>query len=150
MKVAEPSSSRGHTFEPGFTHMNGDAALAFVRERKQLSEGDISRGKRQLAFIKALLIKGRSVQTLANPAKLSRFLDAGTSNLVVDQDLDVGTMRSEAFALRSLRKRDIRLLTAPFAGFGRSADGQSIDILDEDRMARLGEAIRTDSLESYP
>jgi polyisoprenyl-teichoic acid--peptidoglycan teichoic acid transferase len=148
--VAEPSSSRGHSFEPGITHMNGDAALAFVRERKQLSQGDISRGKRQMAFIKAVMIKGRSGRTLANPVRLAHFLDAATVNLVVDQDLDVGTMRSEAFALRGLDRRDIHTVTAPFGGFGRSADGQSIDVLDEAKMARLGEAIRTDSLESYP
>jgi len=31
----------------GINHLNGDAALAFVRERHQLSEGDIFRGRRQ-------------------------------------------------------------------------------------------------------
>ena len=32
-------------------------ALAYVRERYSLSEGDISRGRRQLSFIKALMLK---------------------------------------------------------------------------------------------
>jgi anionic cell wall polymer biosynthesis LytR-Cps2A-Psr (LCP) family protein len=130
-------------------HMNGEMALAFVRERKQLSQGDISRGKRQQAFIKALMLKGLSKDTLTNPLRLKDFVDAATSNLTVDQNLEVSEMRSEAFALRNLRGADIRFITAPFTGFGWSKDGQSIDIVDEVKMKQLGEAIRTDDLDSY-
>ncbi len=149
VNVAEPSVSNGFTFTKGTMHMGGDEALAFVRERKQLSEGDISRGQRQLAFIKALMLKTLSRDTLANPVQLKNFVEAATNNLTVDQKLDVGTMRSEALALRNLRGSDIRFVTAPFTGFGTSPDGQSIDIVDEVKMSDLGEAIRTDTLESY-
>jgi LCP family protein required for cell wall assembly len=149
VNVEEPSKSNGFTFTKGTMHMNGEMALAFVRERKQLSEGDISRGKRQQAFIKALMLKGLSKDVLLNPAKLADFVDASTSNLTVDQKLDVSDMRSEAFALRGLRGGDIRFITAPFTGFGWSKDGQSIDVTDWPKMKQLGEAIRTDDLDSY-
>jgi anionic cell wall polymer biosynthesis LytR-Cps2A-Psr (LCP) family protein len=147
--VEEPSRSFGHTFAKGFQEMDGDEALAFVRERKQLSEGDISRGQRQLAFIKALMLKTLSRDVLTNPIKLKDFTQAATSNLTVDQKLDVGTMRSEALALRGLRGSDIRFITAPFTGFGTSPEGASIDIVDKVKMDELGEAIRTDALNSY-
>ena len=88
-----------------------------------LSEGDICRGQRQLAFIKALMLKTLSKDVLTNPIKLKDFTEAATSNLTVDQNLDVGTMRSEAFAMRGLRGGDIRFITAPFSGFGTSPDG---------------------------
>ena len=52
----------------GWNDLNGEQALAFVRERKQLSEGDISRGRRQLAFIKALLLKATSPENDHQPA----------------------------------------------------------------------------------
>ncbi|MEO6512605.1 MAG: LCP family protein [Nocardioides sp.] len=149
VNVVEPSVSNGFTFTKGTMHMGGDEALAFVRERKQLSEGDISRGQRQLAFIKALMLKTLSKDTLANPVQLKNFVEAATNNLTVDQQLDVSTMRSEAVAMRGLRGSDIRFVTAPFTGFGTSPDGQSIDIVDEVKMSDLGEAIRTDTLESY-
>lgn len=149
VNVEEPSKSNGFTFTKGTMHMNGEMALAFVRERKQLSEGDISRGKRQQAFIKALMLKGLSKDVLLNPARLADFVDAATSNLTVDQKLDVGEMRSEAFAMRSLRGSDIRFITAPFTGFGWSKDGQSIDVTDGPKMKELGEAIRNDDLDSY-
>jgi polyisoprenyl-teichoic acid--peptidoglycan teichoic acid transferase len=147
--VEEPSSRDGFTFERGMTHMSGARALSFVRERKQLSEGDISRGQRQLAFLKALMVKGLSKQTLANPFRLATFLNAATKNLTVDDGLDTGKMRSQAFALRHVRGSDIRLITAPFTGFGRSADGQSIDIVDQPGMRRLGSAIREDKLDTF-
>ncbi|WP_155892824.1 LCP family protein [Intrasporangium chromatireducens] len=149
VNVAEPSTSGGFRFAKGTMHMNGEMALAFVRERKQLSEGDISRGKRQQAFIKALMLKGLSKDVLLNPGRLADFVDAATSNLTVDQKLDVGQMRSEAFAMRNLRGGDIRFITAPFDGFGWSKDGQSIDLTNWPKMKELGEALRDDKMDSY-
>lgn len=149
VNVEEASEGDGKVFRKGVMHMDGETALVFVRQRYMLSEGDISRGKRQQAFIKALMLKTLSKDTLTNPIRLKDFLDAATSNLTVDQKLDVGTMRSEALAMRNLRGDDVRFITAPFTGFGTSADGQSIDIVDNVKMGQLGEAIRKDDLESY-
>ena len=147
--VEEASEGDGKVFRQGTMHMDGETALIFVRQRYMLSEGDISRGQRQLAFIKALMLKTLSKDVLTNPIKLKDSIDAATSNLTVDQKLDVGQMRSEAFALRGLRGDDIRFITAPFTGFGTTAAGASIDIVDEVKMAQLGEAIRNDDLASY-
>jgi LCP family protein required for cell wall assembly len=149
VNVEEASNTEGIQFDEGLMHMNGTQALAFVRERKQLSEGDISRGRRQLAVIKAIMLKGLSREVITNPIKLKDFLQAATDNLTVDQNLDVGAMRSEAVAMRNLRGSDIRFVTAPFSGFGTSPEGGSIDIVDQGRMSDLGKAIREDALESY-
>ena len=147
--VEESSVSQGYTFTKGFQQMNGAQALAFVRERKQLSEGDISRGKRQQAFIKALMLKSLSKDVLGNPVKLAQFVDAGTSNLTVDESFSTGDMRSQAIALRSLRGKDISFITAPFSGFGTSPGGASIDVLDEAGMKALGDALQKDDMGSY-
>ena len=55
----------------GWNDLNGEQALMFVRERYQLSEGDISRGKRQMAFIKALMTKAISTETITNPVMIT-------------------------------------------------------------------------------
>lgn len=149
VQVEEASEGDGKVFREGVQHMDGETALVFVRQRYMLSEGDISRGKRQMAFIEALMQKTLSAETLTNPLRLKDFIDAATDNLTVDQALDVGTMRSEAFAMRGLRPGDIVRITAPFTGFGTSPDGQSIDIVDEVKMKQLGEALRTDTMDSY-
>ena len=95
------------------------------------------------------MLKTLSRDVLTNPIKLKDFTEAATSNLTVDQKLDVGTMRSEAFAMKGLRGSDIRFITAPFTGFGTSPQGASIDIVDEVKMDELGKAIRDDALSSY-
>ncbi|MEP6855239.1 MAG: LytR family transcriptional regulator, partial [Pedococcus sp.] len=118
-------------------------------ERKDLSEGDISRGRRQQAFIKALMLKSLSKDVLGNPVKLAQFVDAGTSNLTVDEGFSTGDMRSEAVAMRNLRGKDIAFITAPFTGYGTSPVGGSIDLLDVPGMATLGEALQNDAMETY-
>ena len=133
----------------GWNDLNGEEALGYVRERYTLSEGDISRGRRQLSFIKALLLKATAPETITNPVKIAKFTSAATENLVVDQDLTVGQMRDYALALRNIRSDDVIFATAPFSGFGTSPGGASIDIVDEAGMAELGEALRTDTMDEY-
>ncbi|MDO5503204.1 MAG: LCP family protein [Actinomycetia bacterium] len=145
---AEESSSRGNIVE-GWNDLDGERALEFVRERYQLSEGDISRGHRQQAFIKALMLKALSRDTLTNPLALARFVDAATENLTVDAALDLNEMRKLAFSMSGIRGDDVIFVTAPFSGFGTAPDGGWIEIVDEARMAQLGEAMRTDTMETY-
>ncbi|NLW99794.1 MAG: LCP family protein [Actinomycetales bacterium] len=145
---AEEASNRGNIQE-GWNDLDGERALMFVRERYELSEGDISRGYRQQAFIKALMMKALSRETITNPVRLAQFVDAATQNLTVDQDLDLNEMRKLAFSMTGIRSGDIQFITAPFSGFGTAPDGGWIEIVDEAAMERLGTAIRTDTMESY-
>jgi polyisoprenyl-teichoic acid--peptidoglycan teichoic acid transferase len=147
--VEEPSSGSDYTFHKGFQQMDGAEALAFVRERKDLSEGDISRGRRQQAFIKALMLKALSKDVLLNPVKLAQFTDAATSNLTVDEKFSVGDMRNRALSMRSLRSGDVAFITAPFTGFGTAPNGGSIDLVDQQGMQALGEALQNDDMASY-
>ncbi len=150
---AEEASSGGNggdvVITKGWNDLNGEQALAFVRERYELSEGDISRGRRQLAFIKALLLKATSRETVTNPLTIAKFTDAATANLVLDQTFTVGDMRDFALQLRDIRSGDVVFATAPFTGFGTSPEGASIDVVDTKGMADLGEAIRTDTMDDY-
>jgi LCP family protein required for cell wall assembly len=142
----ESSASPTGNIVEGMNHLNGDQALAFVRERHQLSEGDISRGKRQQAFIKALMLKGLSKDVLLNPIS---FGDAATKNLTVDNGFSMGTMRSEALQMRNLRGRDIYFTTAPFTGFGTSPIGGSIEKLDTKKFQQLSQSLQRDDMASY-
>ena len=150
--AAEANSARGNggtAIAKGWNDLNGEQALGFVRERYQLSQGDISRGQRQMAFIKALLLKATSRETVTNPVAVARFTDAATKYTTVDTALTTSLMRSEAWGLRGVRSKDVVFVTAPFTGFGRSPAGASIDIVDEAGMTRLGEALRTDTMDTW-
>ncbi len=148
----EPSGAKGKgevAIQQGWNDLDGTQALGFVRERYQLSEGDISRGRRQMAFLKALILKAVTPEVILNPVKVAQLLDASTKNLVVDQDFTMDLMRSEAFSLRDIRSADVVFITAPFNGFGTAPNGGSIDILDEPGMQTLGDALRKGTMDSY-
>jgi LCP family protein required for cell wall assembly len=147
---AEEASTEFGTIHVGMNHLDGEAALGFVRERYQLSKGDISRGRRQQAFIKALMLKALSKETLSNPVRFAKFVDAATRNLTVDNTFSVADIYSQALAMRNLRSQDIVFITAPITGFGRSPQGASIDIVDYAKMGQLSTALRTDDMSSIP
>ena len=46
--------------------------------------------------------------TLTDPAKLARFIDAGTKYLTVDESFDMGAMRSMMLELRELGMTTMR------------------------------------------
>ncbi|NYF97953.1 LCP family protein [Janibacter cremeus] len=139
----------GPDYPAGEVALDGTQALDFVRERKQLKEGDISRGQRQQAWLKAIMRETLDPQVLLNPSRLNDVIEAGTEHTVVDDELTGGVIRSEAIKMRSVRGDNIRFITAPFSGYGTTAEGASIDILDEQGMAALSDALRTDDLAGY-
>lgn len=141
--VAENGQWPGYTFVPGTTHMDGDMALAFVRER---TGGDLSRGTRQQAFLKSLMSKGLSAGGLADPLRLASFLDAATENLTVDDGFTVDEMASVAFGLRAIRAADVSFLQAPIEGETTSPAGEHMLTVDVAKMRALGDALRADRL----
>lgn len=149
VRVYAEEASRPGNIQEGWNDLDGERALIFVRDRYSLSEGDISRGHRQQAFIKALMLKTLSPETLANPVKLANFVDAATENLVVDDELDLGQMRKLATSMVGLSGGDFVFITAPYSGFGTAPDGGWIEIVDEAAMEQLGHAIRTDTMDTY-
>lgn len=139
----------GGGFSAGLQHMNGEQGLRFVRERKSLSQGDISRGERQMQFIKAVLGKALSRDTLTNPVRLAGFVDAATTNLTVDEDLKVSDMRDLALSMRNVRGGDIHFWQGPWCGIDMHPVAGSIVLMAETQMGTLSQHLRTDTMESY-
>lgn len=67
------STNEGIHFVQGANEVNGEQALAFVRERKQFGSGDHARGKHQMAVIKGMIQKMSSGALLTN---YSQILDS--------------------------------------------------------------------------
>lgn len=149
--VAKASSGPGlTTLRKGVNHLDGVAAMGFIRERKQPGESDITRGRRQLTFIKALMIKALGKDALSNRFALAEFRIAATANLTVDNAFTAEQMRSLASALKGLGSKDIVSITAPISRLGKSAAGTQIDVVNVARMALLSIALRTDTMASVP
>lgn len=56
----------GYTFTKGSNYVDGEAALAFARERHAFAEGDRQRGKNQMEVIKGVIQKAMSPELLSN------------------------------------------------------------------------------------
>jgi len=143
-----PTHLKGAYFPQGKQTLNGEQALAFVRERYAFSDGDFQRARNQQIYIRAVLKKVLSANTLTDPGKLSATVSAIAPYLKVDEGLNSAYLGQLGLELRSIRAEDITFFTAPTAGTG-SAGGQSIVNLDWNRMPALQEAFRTDTLGSY-
>lgn len=56
----------GTYYSQGYNDLNGDMAMKFVRERKHVTDGDVGRGKNQMALMKAVLKKMLETENLKN------------------------------------------------------------------------------------
>lgn len=129
--------------------LTGDQALAFVRERKTLARGDFDRVQRQQAWIRAIAAKLRNDGTLNNPVSSTRFLSTVSKSVAADDGLTESVQQDLLSRVRGLGSSDMQFFTVPCSGTGRSADGQSIVVLDRDRLDPLMAAVAKDDLKAY-
>lgn len=79
----------GARFPAGPRTIAGHDALAFVRQRHGLPNGDLDRIRRQQAFLASMSRKILSSGTLGDPLTLARLLDAVRGSVVLDGDWDL-------------------------------------------------------------
>ena len=127
--------------------MTGEEALTFTRERYGLANGDFGRVQRQQAWMRSIATKVTEDRT--DLVKMTRFLDAVTSSVTVDESLTIGTLQDMALSARQISTNDIAFLTVPYSGTGRSADGQSIVVLDRARFDPLMAAVAKDEVPDF-
>ena len=134
----------GINLKAGEQHINGQQALAFVRQRYGLPGGDLGRIKRQQYFIATVMKEVTSAGTLLNPFKLTAFLEKATQSVQSDQGL--AQLRTLALRLRKLDPQHVQFATLPITGDGhRGNPSQSVVLLDEPRVAALFAGLRGDS-----
>ena len=85
--VDEPLS--GAHFPAGPSTVSGADALAFVRQRHGLPEGDLSRIRRQQVFLAAVADKVLAGGTLTDPAKLAGLVQVAQQSVVLDAGWDL-------------------------------------------------------------
>ncbi len=101
------------TCRPAAQVIQGDQALAFVRQRKGLPNGDIDRIRRQQQFIGAIVRKVLSAGTLLNPLQLNGVITVGDRVAEVDEGLSIDDLQRPRAAVARLRRRRRRLHDRP-------------------------------------
>ncbi len=105
----------GINIPAGNREISGREALNYVRARYTLGDGsDISRIKRQQAFIAAMAAKVISADTLARVDRLLKFLNAATKSLSVDEGLDsLVKIAKVGVSFNGIGLDNIQFLTVP-------------------------------------
>ncbi|GGM25517.1 LCP family protein [Promicromonospora citrea] len=103
----------------GENRLDGKTAIQFLRVRKGTGMGlelgsDLTRIERQQAFINATLRQILSAETLADPTKTFRLINAALGSLSADPDIaDPGKVAGLAWSLREIEKRNIIMTKVP-------------------------------------
>ena len=136
----------GAGFQAGMNHLDGDAAVAYVRQQAAGPGADGDRTRRQQQVIKALMTKMGSVG-LQSPARTLGLLSSVARTTGVDDSLSDGRMRSLALSLRNLRPAEVEFLTAPVTPPTRA--GEPRVRLDPARAGALWQALVSDDVPGY-
>lgn len=113
----------GADFPAGPRTISGADALAFVRQRHGLPEGDLSRIRRQQVFLAAVADKILSAGTLTNPSTLSALIDSAEKSLVIDQGWDLLGFARQA---SDVAAGDIDFMTIPTEGGANNERGDVV------------------------
>lgn len=128
--TSDPDS--GANFRKGRQTVSGGDALSFVRQRKNLPNGDLGRIARQQAFLASAVGKVLSTGTLTDQQRLNGLLDAVRKSIVIDEGLDVATLLQQAQALAS---GNVEFVTIPVINVNATNErGQSIVTVDRDQV----------------
>ncbi|MFC8798218.1 LCP family protein [Promicromonospora sp. NPDC057138] len=124
----DPSSAR-IDLPAGENRLDGKTAIQFLRVRHGTGMGlemgsDLTRIQRQQGFINALLRQILSAETLADPTKTFRLINAALGSLSADPAIaNPGSVAGLAWSLRDIEKRNIIMTAVPVYD---NADGATV------------------------
>jgi LCP family protein required for cell wall assembly len=119
--VDEPLS--GARFAAGPQTVQGRDALAFVRQRHGLPEGDLSRIRRQQVFLAAVADKILTAGTLADPGRLGELIGVVQQSVVIDADWDLLAFAQQAAGVAA---GNLEFLTVPTRGTEHNSRGDVV------------------------
>ena len=137
------------SFKQGMQHMDGGAALAFVRARYQFADGDYQRVRNQRAFLRGLYSTMKSKGALDNVGSFQSAVESIAGYMRVDSGLNAAQIAQIAAPVLTSGDTTMRMTTLPNAGPGWSYDGQSIVIVNQAANANLSYALQHDSMDQF-
>jgi LCP family protein required for cell wall assembly len=140
LKTAINDSYSGVNLSAGCHDLNGDQALAFVRDRHSFSTEDLQRIQDQRAFISALLKKATSPGVYLNPFTALPFGSTAASSMSVDQGTSLLDLVHAASALR-----DPETGTVPIANSNYYTSAGDSVLWNTTQATELFKALKSDS-----
>lgn len=122
----------GADFPAGRQRLDPAQALAFVRQRHGLENGDLDRTHRQQAFLSSVANDLRSSGTLTDVSKLSALMDVAHRNIVLSSGWDVTDFLR---TLGSAKSPTVEFRTLPVVRYDM-INGQAVNIVDPAAIKR--------------
>lgn len=113
--------------------VEGQQALAFVRQRHGLPGGDLDRIRRQQVFLSAVFTKLSSKGVITNPFKIQQFLHAVSNSLTMDDALARNPVQL-VDQLQSLTAGNLSFAPIPLLPERPTIDGASVLLPDTAAM----------------
>ncbi len=115
----------GAYFHAGYQHLNASQALAFVRQRDGLPNGDLDRTHRQQAFLDSVIHQLRTEGVLSNLSKIQQLLTVAKQYVITDSGWNLFDFASQA---RSLTGGNLVFHTLPIKGY-QTINGQDANVV---------------------
>ena len=104
----------------GYQHLDAKMALAFVRQRDGLANGDLDRTHRQQAFLDSVMQQLRTQGVLGDLTKINSLLSTARQYVITDSGWNLLDFASQ---MRSLTSGNLTFHTLPIVGY-ETIDGQ--------------------------
>jgi LCP family protein required for cell wall assembly len=118
-------SYSGADFPAGRQRLNASQALAFVRQRHGLDNGDLDRTHRQQAFLSSIMRELQEQGTFTDLDKLQGLMAVARKDVVLSAGWDEGLFRR----MGDLAGGNVEFRTLPVVRYD-NIDGQDVNIID--------------------
>jgi LCP family protein required for cell wall assembly len=117
----------------GYQHLDAKMALAFVRQRDGLTNGDLDRTHRQQAFLDSVIHQLRSEGVLGDLTKIEALLSVARQYVITDSGWNLLDFITQ---MRSLTSGNLTFYTLPIVGYEKIA-GQDANEVDPSYIQQL-------------
>jgi LCP family protein required for cell wall assembly len=123
----------------GYHHLAADQALAFVRERDNLPNGDLDRTRRQQAVVDYVIWKLEHQGVFTDAGQLSSLMDVAKQYLITDQDWNLFDFASD---MKALTGKNLQFETLPIKGYATIYPGGSAEDINTVDVASIQSEIK--------
>jgi len=138
----------GFSFTAGQNVVEGDRALAFVRERYSFRDADFQRVRNQASFVRGAVDRLHDVATEKDLQAFTTITRELSSTAAVDSELTALSAVEIGWSLRGVSGQAVSTATHPTPRT-HTRDGQSVVVQDVDGVARLRDAIGADDVAAF-
>ena len=122
-----------YAHKAGYQHLTAAMALAFVRQRDGLLNGDLDRTHRQQAFLDSVMQQLRTEGVLSDLTKINSLLSVARQYVITDSGWNLLDFASQ---MRSLTSGNLTFRTLPIVAYA-TIDGQDANQVDPALIQQL-------------